>query len=99
MRSNVQFLLAVLLNASWQIVLVVVFASLCAMILRGASAWQRHAVWVAALVLSFLLPVLSSAKIFPKATTDAAGPPAVATQTASTSFAETETGASENASA
>jgi beta-lactamase regulating signal transducer with metallopeptidase domain len=99
MRGIAQFLLAVLLNASWQIVLVVMFASLCAMILRGASAWQRHAVWVAALVLSFGLPVLSSAKIFPQVTTKAPEPPAVATQTAKTSFAETETTASENTSA
>jgi beta-lactamase regulating signal transducer with metallopeptidase domain len=99
MRSIAQFLLALLLNASWQIVLVVMFASLCALILRGASAWQRHAVWVAALVLSFWLPVLSSAKIFPPVMTDADEPPAVATQTASISLSETVTAASENASA
>jgi len=98
MRSIAQFLLAVLLNASWQIVLVVMFASLCAIILRGASAWQRHAVWVAALVLSFGLPLLSSAKIFSPARTVVTEPPAVATQTASTSFAETETAAPENTS-
>jgi beta-lactamase regulating signal transducer with metallopeptidase domain/uncharacterized membrane protein YkoI len=99
MRSIAQFLLSVLLNASWQIVLVVMFASLCALILRGASAWQRHAVWVAALVLSFLLPVLSSAKLFQRATTNAAKAPAVATQTGRTSFAETEIAEFENTSA
>ncbi|MEA2206208.1 MAG: hypothetical protein QOE77_2984 [Blastocatellia bacterium] len=100
MRSIAQFLLAVLLNASWQIVLVVMFASLCAMVLRGASAWQRHAVWVAALVLAFLLPVLSSAKLFPQATTEVADTPAVAIQRATTSSsAETGTAAFENTSA
>lgn len=60
MRAITQFLLPLLLNASWQILLVVMFASLCAWLLRGTAAWHRHAVWVAALGLSICLPILSS---------------------------------------
>jgi len=62
MRALTQFLLPILLNASWQILLVVMFASLCAWLLRGTAAWHRHAVWLAALGLSICLPILSSSK-------------------------------------
>jgi beta-lactamase regulating signal transducer with metallopeptidase domain len=63
MRTIAQFLLTLLLNAFWQIILVTMFAALCAWILRGTAAWQRHAVWVAALVLSLCLPIVSSISI------------------------------------
>jgi beta-lactamase regulating signal transducer with metallopeptidase domain len=66
MRVVVQFLLTFLVNASWQIALIVAFAIVCCWILRGAAAWQKHAVWVSALVLSLGLPALTSAKFFLK---------------------------------
>ncbi|MGI9069597.1 MAG: M56 family metallopeptidase [Pyrinomonadaceae bacterium] len=59
MRSLVQLLLTVLLNASWQIAVVTVFAACCSWLLRGTAAWCRHSVWVAALVISLCLPIIS----------------------------------------
>ena len=59
MRSLAQLLLTVLLNASWQIAVVTVFAACCSWLLRGTAAWCRHSVWVAALVISLCLPIIS----------------------------------------
>ena len=59
MRSLAQLLLTVLLNASWQIAVVTVFAASCSWLLRGTAAWCRHSVWVAALVISLCLPIIS----------------------------------------
>ena len=61
MKVVAQLLLTFLLNASWQILLVVAFAALCDWLLRGTSARYRHGVWVAALFLALALPLLSSA--------------------------------------
>jgi len=63
MRVGAQLLLTLLLNASWQIALVAVFALVCDWLLRPAAARYRHAVWVAALLLSLALPLLSSASL------------------------------------
>ena len=59
MRSLAQLLLTILLNASWQIAAVTVFAACCSWLLRGTAAWCRHSVWVAALVISLCLPIIS----------------------------------------
>ena len=59
MRSLAQLLLTVLLNASWQIAVVTVFAACCSWLLRGTAAWCRHSIWVAALVISLCLPIIS----------------------------------------
>ncbi|HEX6190529.1 MAG TPA: TonB family protein, partial [Pyrinomonadaceae bacterium] len=64
MKTVSQFLLTFLLNASWQILLIAAMASLCDRILGGTAARYRHMVWVAALFLTFLLPVFSSATNF-----------------------------------
>ena len=63
MRVGAQLLLTFLLNASWQIAMVVAFAAACDWLLRGTSARYRHALWVAALVLALVLPLLSPARI------------------------------------
>lgn len=55
-----QLLLTFLLNACWQAALLTVVALCCARLLRGTPARQQHLLWVAALVLAFCLPVLSS---------------------------------------
>jgi beta-lactamase regulating signal transducer with metallopeptidase domain/uncharacterized membrane protein YkoI len=60
MRSVAQLLLTFLLNASWQIAVVCVFAACCSWLLRGTPAWCRHSVWVAAIVISLCLPIISS---------------------------------------
>jgi beta-lactamase regulating signal transducer with metallopeptidase domain/uncharacterized membrane protein YkoI len=54
-----QVLLTILINACWQIALVTLFAICCNRLLRGTAAWCRHAVWVAALIISFGLPIVS----------------------------------------
>jgi beta-lactamase regulating signal transducer with metallopeptidase domain/HEAT repeat protein len=48
-----------LLNAAWQIAAVALVAAACARLLRDAPARLRHALWVAALILSVALPLLS----------------------------------------
>ena len=62
MRNVAQLLLTFLLNASWQIAVVCAFAACCSWLLRGTAAWCRHSVWVAAIVISLCLPVISSLK-------------------------------------
>jgi len=63
-RTVSQFLLAFLLNASWQILLIAAVASLGDRILGGVAARYRHAVWVVALFLTLFLPAFSSATNF-----------------------------------
>ena len=59
MRIVAQVLLTFLLNASWQVALIVAFAALGDWFLRGMAARYRHALWICALLLSVCLPVLS----------------------------------------
>jgi beta-lactamase regulating signal transducer with metallopeptidase domain len=54
-----EFVLTFLLNATWQITVVVLAAAACARLLRDAPARYRHALWVSALVLGVALPVWS----------------------------------------
>jgi beta-lactamase regulating signal transducer with metallopeptidase domain/uncharacterized membrane protein YkoI len=67
MRIISQLLLTFLLNACWQIALVAAVASLCTWLLRKAPARQRHLVWVAALVISLGLPVLTTSQLLSRA--------------------------------
>lgn len=60
MRSVVQVLLTILLNAFWQIAVVTLFAVCCSWLLRGTAGWCRHSVWVAALVISLCLPIITA---------------------------------------
>jgi TonB family protein len=62
MRVGAQLVLTFLLNASWQIALVVAFAIACDWLLRGTAARYRHWLWIAALVLAFVLPLLAPAR-------------------------------------
>lgn len=59
MRTVAQLLVTFLLNAVWQIAVVSAVAAVCAWLLRPTAPWQRHAVWVATLILSLGLPVAS----------------------------------------
>lgn len=63
MKVAAQLLLTFLLNASWQIALIVAFAALCDLLLRGTTARYRHGLWVAALGLAFVLPLLGPARL------------------------------------
>ena len=77
MKSVAQFLLTLVLNASWQILLIAAIASLCDRLLSGTAARYRHTVWVVALFLTLFLPVFSSATNF-------TAPPRVSIATAPT---------------
>lgn len=59
MRSLAQLLLTLLLNAAWQVAVVTLLAAGANWLLRGTAAWCRHTVWVAAIVISLLLPIIS----------------------------------------
>jgi HEAT repeat protein/beta-lactamase regulating signal transducer with metallopeptidase domain len=48
-----------LLNATWQIAAIALFAWMCSRFLRSAAARYRHSLWVASLVLSLALPLWS----------------------------------------
>jgi len=63
MRIAEQFLLTFLLNASWQVALIVAFATLCDWLLRGTAAGYRHVLWIVTLVLSIALPALSCSRL------------------------------------
>ena len=63
MRTGAQLVLTFLLNASWQIALVVAFAAACEWLLRGTAARYRHALWIAALGLALVLPLLGPARL------------------------------------
>ena len=54
-----ELVLNFLLNAAWQIVVVALIAWICECLLRNAAAGYRHALWVAALLLSMALPFWS----------------------------------------
>src|SRR5438094_2613876 len=58
MRVIAQLGLTFLLNASWQIALLVAFATLCDWLLRGLAARYRHSLWVITLVSCLVLPLL-----------------------------------------
>ena len=63
MRTISQLLLTFLLNACWQIPLIAALASFCCWLLRRSTPRYRHVLWVAALLLSFLLPAITSSRI------------------------------------
>ena len=63
MRTISQLLLTFLLNACWQIPLIAAFATFCDWLLRRSSARYRHLLWVAALVISFLVPAITSSRV------------------------------------
>jgi TonB family protein len=63
MRIAAQLALTFLLNASWQVALIVCFAALCDWLLRGMAARFRHVLWISTLALSLFLPALTSSRL------------------------------------
>src|SRR5690349_6541108 len=62
MRTSSELLLTFLLNAVWQIALIAALASFGAWLLRDAAMRYRHRLWVAALSLSLLVPVVTAVR-------------------------------------
>ncbi|HEY6806565.1 MAG TPA: M56 family metallopeptidase [Pyrinomonadaceae bacterium] len=67
MTTSSQFLLTFLLNACWQILLVTVLAVFASWLFRNSPARYRHWIWVAALLLSFGLPLTTSSQLLKSA--------------------------------
>ena len=61
METISQWLLTFLSNALWQALVIVAAALCCDRLMRNASGRQRHFLWVVALVLCALLPLLGAA--------------------------------------
>jgi beta-lactamase regulating signal transducer with metallopeptidase domain len=66
------YLLTFLLNALWQIPVIAGGAALAARLLRHGPANHRHVVWVAALIASVALPVVSTSTVTSQRTTSIA---------------------------
>jgi beta-lactamase regulating signal transducer with metallopeptidase domain len=61
METISQWLLTFLSNALWQALVIAAAAVCCDRLMRNASGRQRHFLWIVALVLCVLLPLLSAA--------------------------------------
>jgi beta-lactamase regulating signal transducer with metallopeptidase domain len=64
MKLSSQLLLTFLLNACWQVALVMGIASLGSWLLRNFSVRYRHCVWATALCLAFFVPAFTSSQVF-----------------------------------
>lgn len=65
MTTSSQVLLTFLLNAVWQVALIAALASLGAWLLRRSSMRFQHWLWVAALCLSLVVPVITALRALP----------------------------------
>jgi len=74
MRTSSQLLLTFLLNAVWQIALIAALASFGAWLLRYSSTRYQHRLWVAALCLSLLVPLVTAVRTVPIASAPGAQP-------------------------
>jgi len=74
MTRTSELILNFLLNATWQIVVITMVAGLGARLLKNAPSRYRHALWVASLFLSVILPLWSVVGVQPKAVVTATAP-------------------------
>lgn len=65
MKVSSELLLTFLLNSIWQIALIAALASFGAWLLRRSALRYRHWLWVGALCLSLLVPVLTAVRALP----------------------------------
>src|SRR5882724_4619210 len=63
METISRLLLTFLLNAGWQIALITAVAAVCAWLLRKTTARYRHLLWVSALFMSLVVPVLTCSQV------------------------------------
>jgi beta-lactamase regulating signal transducer with metallopeptidase domain len=66
MRTSSQFLLTFLLNAVWQLALIAALASFGAWLLRRSAIRYQHWLWVGALSLSLLIPLMTAVRDLPQ---------------------------------
>jgi beta-lactamase regulating signal transducer with metallopeptidase domain/cell division septation protein DedD len=60
METNSEYLLTFLLNAGWQIAIVVALAALASLLLRNGPARYRYLIWAGALLAAVMAPVFST---------------------------------------
>src|SRR6476661_6262370 len=63
--SASEFISNYVVNASWQIAAITVVAATAAVLLRNGPARYRHLLWLAALVLSTIVPLLGTPRAIP----------------------------------
>lgn len=66
MRIN-EFILNFVFNAAWQIAAIFVIATLVSWVLRNGPTHYRHTLWVVAMVVSLLVPLLTTTRFVPAA--------------------------------
>jgi hypothetical protein len=64
MKTNSDLLLTFLLNGLWQIPLIAGAAALGAWSVRESSAKYRHWIWASALLLSLMVPVFATSRLW-----------------------------------
>ena len=65
MTSVSEFLLNFLVNSTWQTVAIFVLAAVGTYFLKNSSAHYRHIVWVTALFLSLVAPIITATQMLP----------------------------------
>src|SRR4051812_13911473 len=78
METLSDYLLTFLLNATWQIPLVVALAALASFLLRNSPARYLHLIWVAALLGAIIIPIYSTMRRAVTASVPVAVPAVVA---------------------
>jgi beta-lactamase regulating signal transducer with metallopeptidase domain/uncharacterized membrane protein YkoI len=68
MKTSSELLLTFLLNAIWQIALIAALASLGVWLLRRSAMRYRHWLWVSALCLSLLVPLITASRVLREGT-------------------------------
>lgn len=67
MVSATELTLSFVLNSLWQVPVIFLAAALSALFLRNTVARYRHTLWLVALLLSIIIPMLSAAQLMPTA--------------------------------
>jgi hypothetical protein len=60
-----EFILNFVLNSAWQVPAIFVIAALASWLLRNGPARYRHTLWVIALVVSLVVPLLTATRVVP----------------------------------
>ncbi len=65
MLRTSEFILNFVLNSCWQIAAIFAIAALASRLLRNGPARYRHTIWVFALVVSLVVPLLTATRYVP----------------------------------
>ena len=65
MLRTSEFILNFVLNSCWQIAVIVALTALASRLLKNGPARYRHTLWVFALVVSLVVPLLTATRYIP----------------------------------